>query len=113
MPKNMAFSLTKKQMYAKTKDVTRRLGWGKLRTGEIICAVEKGQGLKLGEKVKVIGLIEIISVTKEALYCIPAADVIREGFPQMTARDFIIMFCKANKCEPQKIVNRIEFKHLY
>jgi len=113
MPKNMSFSITTSQMYEGTKDVTRRLGWSSLKAGDIVCAVEKGMGLKKGEKVKRIGLIEIVSVTQEQLWKITKADVIREGFPEMTASEFIDMFCDTHKCTMYQWVNRIEFKRLY
>jgi hypothetical protein len=57
----MSFSLTTQAMYAETKDVTLRLGWDLLKTGDIVQAVEKCQGLKKGEHVKKIYLIKIIS----------------------------------------------------
>jgi len=48
--KNMSFMLTKPQMRARTKTVTRRLGWWLLKPGEIIMAVEKSRGRKKGNK---------------------------------------------------------------
>jgi len=46
--------LTTSQIKNKPKTVTRRLGWWYLQPGNIINAVEKGMGLKKGEKVKKI-----------------------------------------------------------
>jgi len=111
--KNMAFSITTKQMYAGTKDVTRRLGWLGIRPGVRVMAVEKGIGLKVGEKVKQIGEIKIVSARLEPLNHISVADVVREGFPELSIREFIIMFCKSHKCEPDQLVTRIEFERLY
>jgi hypothetical protein len=113
MPKNMSFSITTRQMYEGTKDVTRRLGWSSLNAGDIVYAVEKGTGLKKGEKIRRIGLIEIVSVSQEPLWKITKADVIREGFPEMNAAEFVDMFCATHKCTMYQWVNRIEFKHLY
>lgn len=70
--RNMSFSITTKQMYAGTKDVTRRLGWWNLKVGDVVMAVEKGMGLKKGEKVKRIYPIEIVSVSREPLQYITA-----------------------------------------
>ena len=39
-------------------------------------------------------------------------DVLLEGFPEMTACKFIIMFCEHNKCKSYVKVNRIEFEYL-
>lgn len=40
--RNMSFALTKRQVLERTKTVTRRLGWEKLRPGDLVRAVEKG-----------------------------------------------------------------------
>lgn len=109
----MSFTLTTSQMYEETKDVTRRLGWWNLKTGDVVMAVEKGMGLKKDEKVKKIYPIQIISASPEPLNSISAAEVVREGFPQFSIRDFITMFVKSHKgCEPDTLVNRIEFRRL-
>jgi hypothetical protein len=113
MPRNMSFSITTQQMYEGSKVVTRRLGWDNLKPGNVIYAVEKGMGLKKGEKVKKIGLIEIISVIREPLSRVTYAECVREGFPEMTPDEFIAMFCRANKCTPDTMVNRIAFMRRY
>lgn len=109
MPRNMSFSITTKQMYLGTKSVTRRLGWANLKPQTVIWAVEKAMGLKKGEKVKRICAIWIESNKPERLNKITQNEVVKEGFPNMTPKEFIDMFCKHNKCDPDKIVNRIEF----
>lgn len=115
--RNISFSLTTPQMHADTKDVTRRLGWWNLQPGQQLRACEKCMGLKKGEKIKVICIIEIVSVRREPLrrmfdepaYGIDECE--REGFPDMNAAQFIDMFCKSHKgCTPDTEVNRIEFK---
>lgn len=68
--RNMSFSLTTKQFIDGSKTVTRRLGWKFLKPGDRVMACEKCQGLKKGEKVKRLGEIEIINVTRERLDCI-------------------------------------------
>ena len=113
MPKNMAFSITIHQMYECTKTVTRRLEWGYLKPGDTVCAVERSRGLKKGEGVKKIGLIEIQSVIRERLDQITHEDCIREGFPDMTPEQFVDMFMRASGCSSSQIVNRISFKHLH
>ena len=113
MPKNMSFSMTIRQMYEGTKTVTRRLRWGYLKPGDIVCAVERNRGLKKGTRIKKIGLIEIQSVTKERLDQITPEDCSREGFPDMTPEQFITMFMRSSGCPSSQIVNRISFKPLY
>jgi len=113
MPRNMSFSITTEQMYRGAKVVTRRLGWDNLKPGDVVCAVEKGMGLKKGEKVKRIGMIEILAVTREPLSRMTYTECAREGFPEMTPDEFIAMFCRANKCAPDTLVNRIAFVRRY
>lgn len=108
----MSFMLTKPQFLARTKDVTRRCGWWFAKAGDVYEGVEKGQGLKKGETVVRIGQIRVLSVRPERLGDITDAEVVREGFPEMTPADFIDMFCKANKCTPAKMINRIEFEYM-
>ena len=43
--RNMSFSATVQQVRDRTKTVTRRVGWKTLQPGEVLRAVEKGQGL--------------------------------------------------------------------
>lgn len=112
MPRNMSFSLTTEQFLDGSKTVTRRRGWKFLKVGDIVCGVRKGMGLKKGEKVERLGLIEIISTRWEPLAAITAEDVLREGFPGKSPKWFVDMFCEANRCGAGTSVNRIEFKHL-
>jgi hypothetical protein len=112
MSRNMSFSITTKQARNKTKTVTRRIGWWFLKPGDIVQQVEKGMGLKKGEKVKKIHLIKIKSVRPEPLYNIDKADCAREGFPGWTPGEFIRMFCTHNKCKSHTEVNRIEFEYI-
>lgn len=112
--RNMSFFLTQQQLLSRTKDVTRRLGWVGATKGDRIRAVEKGQGLKPGEKIKPLAVIEVVSVRREPLKAITAEDVRREGFPCMTPKQFVEMFCKHMGLRgpdgPKTEVTRIEFK---
>ena len=112
MPRNISFALTTPQFLDGSKDVTRRLGWWTLKPGTVLCAVEKGMGLKKGEKVKRLGLIEVVSARTEPLCDITDEDVVREGFPGWTARDFTDFFCRESGCKYNEQVRRIEFRRL-
>lgn len=112
MPRNMSFALTTEQVRRREKDVTRRLGWDFLVGGEQIWAVEKAMGLKKGEKIKRICLIEVVSAWAEPLEAITQEEVIREGFNAWTPDQFIELFCEHNRITPETIVNRIEFAYL-
>jgi hypothetical protein len=111
---NIAFSLTTSQVRSQTKTVTRRLGWLKLQPGKKLYAVEKSQGLKKGEHVNYLALIEVVSVRREPLHRITQADVIAEGFPDLTPAEFIPFFCQGHRgCTPETEVTRIEFRYLH
>ncbi len=114
----MSFSLTTEQMRRREKTVTRRLGWDSLRPGQLLCAIEKGMGLKKGETVTRIGVVRVVRVTKEPLTKLlyddtyGRAEVVKEGFPDMTPLAFVEMFCTHNKVDPARRVNRIELEHV-
>lgn len=118
MPRNMSFAITTKQAREKTKTVTRRLGWWFLKPGDIVQQVEKGMGLKKGEKVKPIHLIRIVSTRKEpldAMLCNVGYGLIecqKEGFPNKGPEWFVRMFAAHNNCGTGINVNRIEYEYL-
>lgn len=109
----MSFTLTTEQIRSRTKTVTRRTGWSFLKPGDIVNAVEKGRGLKKGEKVKRICQIRVKTIRRgEPLYCITKDECVKEGFPEMTPDDFIDMFLRHNKVWAACPVNRIEFEYV-
>jgi hypothetical protein len=116
--RNMSFFLTTQQFIDGTKDVTRRLGWANLKPDEHFMGIEKGQGLKKGEHVRRLGecicyyngpepLINIVRYPSR--WPSRRGETTREGFPHLSATEFVEMFCKKMKCTPKTIVNRIEF----
>jgi len=112
MPRNMSFFHTQKQVRNRTKDVTRRKGWKNLKPGDLFWAIEKGQGLKKGEKVKRLALLRCVSNYPSTLYAITKSDVRREGFPEMTPIQFTRMFCEHMGGAVDQQVNRIEFEYV-
>lgn len=112
MPRNISFAMTTPQIEARSKDITRRFGWWFLKEGDRLCGVKKGMGLKKGEKIERLCLIEVVSVRKEPLSAITQDDVIREGFPDWSPQDFIDFLVKHYKCDPDADINRIEFKYI-
>jgi len=111
--RNISFMITPEQIRNETKDVTRRVGWWFLKPGDLLQGCEKCQGLKKGEKIKHLKVIEVVSIRPEPLSAITPEDVVREGFPDMTTGEFMEMFCKSHKgCTAQTTVNRIEFKYV-
>jgi hypothetical protein len=108
----MSFSLTTEQVRNRTKTVTRRFGWWILRPGDRVMAIEKGQGLKKGEKVKYICEIEIVSARREQIKDMPAGDCMLEGFMELSVSEFVEMLCNHAHKKPTDVVNRIEFKYV-
>jgi len=112
MPRNMSFAMTTEQFRARTKTVTRRFGWWFLNPGDVVCGVEKAMGLKKGEQIVKLGLIEIVSTWREPLYAITYDDCVKEGFPDKTPDQFVAMLQKHYGCSLAEPVNRIEFIYL-
>lgn len=116
--RNISFAITTQQFISQTKTVTRRVGWRDLKPGERLQAVEKCMGLKLGEKMKKLGTVRVLTVRREPLremtdnpiYGIQ--ECIREGFPNLSPAEFVAMFCKTHKdCRPETRVTRIEYEY--
>src|SRR5437016_5637880 len=103
MARNISFSMTTPQFLDGSKDVTRRVGWEYLRVGDLLSAVEKGMGLKKGEKVKRIGTIRVVDVRQEPLDLMTRdpeyglTECRREGFPNMAPSEFIEFFCRGHR----------------
>jgi len=105
--------MTTHQVRVKQKSVTRRFGWWFLKPGDVVQPVEKGMGLKKGEKVKKLGgPILIISTRREPLNAIMHADVWREGFGSASPCWFVAMMRRHYRCVVDKECNRIEFEYL-
>ena len=109
----MSFAMTTEQVKARTKTVTRRFGWWFLKPGDRVQAVVKSMGLKKGQKIQQLAVIDIVSTRPERLNEITKKDCTKEGFPEFWPFDFIQMMCKHDSSTyPSKIVNRIEFKYI-
>lgn len=112
--RNISFQLTTKQIRDRSKDVTRRLRWLKLKAGDRLQGCVKCMGLKPGEKIQKLAVIEVVSVKREPLTAIVGYpnDCEREGFPELSCSEFIGMFCNHMKAKPETVVARIEFKYV-
>lgn len=109
--RNISFSMTTEAFLDGRKTVTRRIGWKGVKPGDRLMAIEKGQGLKKGEKVKRLGEIVVVSVRREPLHDIEPTDVIREGFGAMLPTDFVRLFMIGHGLADSSVdVTRIEFR---
>ena len=114
----MSFALTKAQIRAGTKFVTRRLGWEYLWPGEHVMACEKVMGRRPGEPLVRIREIIIKNVGREELSLLTRSpdyghrELVLEGFPQMTPEAFVEFFCRTHPgCRPEKLLTRIAFDY--
>ncbi len=117
--RNISFMITPAQVIARTKDITRRLGWLDLEVGERLQGCEKCQGRRHGEPLIKLAIIEVVSIRREKLRRLldepryGRREVIREGFPTFTRQQFVEMFCKSHKgCTPDTAITRIEFRYV-
>lgn len=115
----MSFMLTRTQILAQTKFVTRRNGWLNLMIGDVVQPVHKRMGLKLAEKVQKLGPpIVVLHVRREPLHMLYAGrygaeECILEGFPDLTPSEFIAMYCASHRgTTVDSVVTRIWFDYL-
>lgn len=121
--RNMSFALTTPQVLDQSKDVTRRLGWLKLKAGDLIQPVKKCMGLRPGEKIdKLGGAVRVLSTRREPLALMITdpdygfREIRREGFAEHPVHgwptEFVSMFCATHKgCTSDTVVTRIEFSY--
>ena len=109
--RNISFALTWDRLLGGSKTVTRRLGWARLKPGTLLMAYRKSQG-EARDRVERFGSIRVVSVRRERLDAIDAADVAREGFPELSPAEFVAFFCREMKCNPGTDVTRIEFEQV-
>lgn len=115
--------LTKEQVRARTKTVTRRMGWRNLKPGEMLSGVEKGMGLKPGEKIIRIDTIRVVDARFEPLRRM--TDDLDYGFEECRKEgfgdhpllrfpsEFVQFFCRSHKgCTPETEITRIEFEYM-
>jgi hypothetical protein len=110
--RNMSFALTTPQCRRREKTVTRRQGWWFLKRGDLVQQIEKGQGLKKGERVTKIHVVRIVSTYGLLIWTIWPEDVVREGFPGKSTAWFVEMYCRHNRVKPHELCNRIAFEYV-
>jgi hypothetical protein len=101
--------------------VTRRRGtfWYRvLKVGDLVCGVEKQQGIKKGGLVR-LGVIRIVSLRVEQLdaplqewYEDGDGEAAREGFPELVWGAFVQMFVRHMGGDHRQILTRIEFEYV-
>jgi len=121
--RNMSFALTEQQVRDRIKTVTRRVGWEKLKAGDLIQPVRKCMGLKAGEKVeKIRNPIRIVGVHREPLSLM--TEIIEYGLEECRKEgfgdhpyfrypsEFVKFFCSTHRgVRPESIITRITFEY--
>ncbi|MEV0047987.1 hypothetical protein AB0H60_31590 [Nocardia rhamnosiphila] len=113
MARLMSVALTEQQVRARSKTVTRRMGWHVLRPGDRLTLCRKVMGRRRGEPLVRIVDVRVLAVRRERLDEITPDDVLAEGFPEMSTAEFVEFFCGSHKgCTPESTVTRIEWTYL-
>ncbi|MEU5763958.1 hypothetical protein [Nocardia sp. NPDC047648] len=113
MPRLMSVSLTEDAVRERRKTVTRRMGWLTLTPGTRLTLCRKVMGRRRGEPLVRIVDVQVLSTRRERLDEITQAEVLAEGFPEMTPPEFVEFFCNSHKgCTPESSVTRIEWRYL-
>lgn len=120
MPRLMSVLLTEDAVRARSKTVTRRLGWWTDRNGrrlvvpgDRLTLCRKVMGRKSGEPLVRICDVEVVDVRR-----VPLADQVepfdaqREGFPDWSWGEFVEFFCREMRVTPETVVTRIEWRYL-
>lgn len=113
MPRNISFAMTIEQIKARTKTITRRFGWLHAKVGDVYQGVEKGMGLKEGEKIVKLAKVRVTAVRREPLNAITQEDVIAEGFPDWTPEQFVDFLVGHYRCDPSKECTVITFEYVW
>jgi hypothetical protein len=120
----MAVSHTRGAVDARTKTVTRRIGWRFLRPGDLLWLVNKSMGLAKGQKPQRLALVQVVDVRFEPLSKITDEDIAAEGVPAEVfaeihddtglppVGEWVRWFCEQMNCEPHTVVTRIEWRYL-
>lgn len=116
MSRLMSVALTEDAVRARSKTVTRRLGWASLKPGTPLTLCRKVMGRKRAdgtvEPLVRIAEVEVVAVRREPLDAIEPGDTAREGFPGWTGGQFVEFFCNAMRCTRDTWVTRIEWRYL-
>lgn len=125
--RNISVALTQPQILARTKTVTRRVGWLWLveafaEEPDYFCLlqpVEKGQGIPKGGHITPVGgPIRVLGARREMLDEVIVSpeygtlECEAEGFPNLTPTEFVHFFCKTHPSTvPTSEITRIQFEY--
>ena len=99
------------QVVAQTKTETRRLGWKLARPAWRLIVIERNDYRRGGTPVA-LACVELIHTARERLCDISPDAVVREGFPEMTPREFIAFFCREMRAAPDVELTVLRWRYL-
>ncbi|RIR19323.1 hypothetical protein D2E28_23790 [Mycobacteroides abscessus] len=106
----MSVSLTTQSVRDRVKTQTRRDGWLRLRAGDQLALCPKYRGVRR-ECRELITIVDVLSVRREPLRAITAADVAAEGFA-LSPEQFVEFFCRTHRgVEPDTEITRITWAY--
>jgi hypothetical protein len=113
----ISFAWTTDALLRGRKTVTRRLGWLHLKPGDRLCAVRQAMGLKKGQTVQRLAVIEVVSTRRESMrefLYLPIlekdAEVQREGGLWPCSSSFANALVGGNRATFDTPFTRIEFR---
>jgi len=116
--RNISCSLTTRQVRAREKFVTRRIGWLDVEVGEELQLCEKCMGRREGEPLVRLAIVVVVNVRREPLRRLldepryGRLELKLEGFPEMSRQQFVEFFIASHKkCKPATIVTRIAWRY--
>jgi hypothetical protein len=105
-------AMTIRQIYARLKTETRRLGWLDVKPGDLLQFVDRTMGFKKGEHPNPVAIVVVTAVRREKLSRIKKTACVAEGFPALHPSQFVRMFRKNMNCGPGTEVTVISFKYI-
>jgi hypothetical protein len=116
--KIISVGLTIESVQDQSKTVSRRLGFQKLKIGDLLQPVRKCMGLKKGEAIERIGCpIKVLEIKREPLHKMldypdyGLSECIKEGLPRLSPREFVALLCKTYKIDTMQPVTRIKWEY--
>jgi len=116
--RHISCALTKEQIRARSKHVTRRLRWFMAHPGMLLQVVEKSMGRKHGEPLVKLAVIRVTDMRREPLSRMihepeyGRAEAALEGFPEMSGFEFACMFQQEIGGDLTQEITRIAFEYV-
>lgn len=113
----MSVAFTEQAVVERRKTVTRRKGWLFLKPGDHLTLVRKSMGRRRADgtldPLVRLAEVEVLDVRRERLSHVDVdGELAREGFPDMSATEFITRYFEPQRIHALDLVTRIEWRYL-